>query len=275
MFIRLSTTFVVLLGLTALVNAGVPAARHAAPLDKRSTLVMTRANYLALAREESPEPDPGKAVVTGRSIQEESPEPDPGKAVVTGREETPEPDPGKAVVTGREETPEPDPGKAVVTGREETPEPDPGKHGRVYYRLHWLYGKQTVCQQKFYFTCCKKCFRTRFVRLAQELTSNINIRENLLPQISARVLDTSTSSCSAPNQSSPERREGARPLRSTSSCSKPSQSSPERREGTAGIVTPKIEDARARATAKRGKVNILLTMLGHAGKLREKDCVES
>ncbi|KAG1861423.1 hypothetical protein C8R48DRAFT_673503 [Suillus tomentosus] len=102
----------------------------------------------------------------------------------------------------------------------------------------------------------------------------MNIRENLLPQISARVLDTSTSSCSAPNQSSPERREGARPLRSTSSCSKPSQSSPERREGTAGIATPKIEDARARATVKRGKVNILLTMLGHAGKLREKDSLD-
>ncbi|KAG2051974.1 hypothetical protein BDR06DRAFT_997847 [Suillus hirtellus] len=122
MFIHLSTTFVVLLGLTALINAGVPAARHAAPLDKRSTVVTTRANYLALAREESPEPDPGKPVVTGRSIQEESPEPDPGKPIVTGREETPEPDPDKRV-----ESPEPDPGKPVVTGREETPEPDPGK----------------------------------------------------------------------------------------------------------------------------------------------------
>ncbi|KAG1802673.1 uncharacterized protein HD556DRAFT_1331596, partial [Suillus plorans] len=84
MFIHLSTAFVVLLGLTALVNAGVPAARHAAPIDKRSTVVTTRTNYLALAREESPEPDPGKKpVVTGR---EESPEPDPGKKpVVTGR----------------------------------------------------------------------------------------------------------------------------------------------------------------------------------------------
>ncbi|KAG1790837.1 uncharacterized protein HD556DRAFT_1488016 [Suillus plorans] len=114
MFIHLSTTFVVLLGLTALVNAGVPAARHAALLDKRSTVVTARANYLALARKETPEPDPGKPVVTGR---EETPEPDPGKPVVTGREESPEPDPGKPIVTGREETPEPDPGKPVVTGR--------------------------------------------------------------------------------------------------------------------------------------------------------------
>ncbi|KAG1793039.1 uncharacterized protein BJ212DRAFT_1490515 [Suillus subaureus] len=48
MFTRLSTVFVVLLGLMALVSAGVP--------------------------EESPEPDPGKPVVVGH---EESPEPDP------------------------------------------------------------------------------------------------------------------------------------------------------------------------------------------------------
>ncbi|KAG2090606.1 uncharacterized protein F5147DRAFT_780257 [Suillus discolor] len=80
MFIHLSTAFVVLLGLTALVNAGVPAARHAAPIDKRG-IIMTRANYLVPAPEKSPEPDPGKkpVVVTGR---EESPEPDPGKKPV-------------------------------------------------------------------------------------------------------------------------------------------------------------------------------------------------
>ncbi|KAG1816123.1 uncharacterized protein BJ212DRAFT_1481200 [Suillus subaureus] len=67
MFTRLSTVFVVLLGLTALVSAGVPVP------DRCNNMAMV-ANYVALAHEESPEPDPGKPVVVGR---EESPEPDP------------------------------------------------------------------------------------------------------------------------------------------------------------------------------------------------------
>ncbi|KAG2143687.1 hypothetical protein DEU56DRAFT_910816 [Suillus clintonianus] len=77
MFARLSTAFVVVLGLMTLVNAGtVPVARAVYDLDKRN-YVARGANYEVLqqvAREETPEPDPGK------------PEPDPGK---------PEPDPGK------------------------------------------------------------------------------------------------------------------------------------------------------------------------------------
>ncbi|KAG2043422.1 hypothetical protein BDR03DRAFT_941358 [Suillus americanus] len=107
MFTRLSTVFVVLLGLMALVSAGVP--------DKRDNVArVVRANYAVLAHEESPEPDPGKSAVVGR---EESPEPDPGKSAVVGREESPEPDPGKSAVVGREESPEPDPGKSAVVGR--------------------------------------------------------------------------------------------------------------------------------------------------------------
>ncbi|KAG1722422.1 hypothetical protein EDB19DRAFT_1916675 [Suillus lakei] len=59
MFTRLSTAFVILLGLTALVNAGlVPAARAVGELDKRNNAVMARANDIVLAREEAPEPDP-------------------------------------------------------------------------------------------------------------------------------------------------------------------------------------------------------------------------
>ncbi|KAG1870189.1 hypothetical protein DFJ58DRAFT_723085 [Suillus subalutaceus] len=79
MFTRLSTVFVVLLGLMALVSTGVPVP------DKRDTSTrVVRANYVALAREESPEPNPGTPVVVGREL-EESLEPDPctsGKVAV-------------------------------------------------------------------------------------------------------------------------------------------------------------------------------------------------
>ncbi|KAG1726111.1 hypothetical protein EDB19DRAFT_1753507 [Suillus lakei] len=95
MFTRLSTAFVVLLGLTTLVNAGiVPAARAVGELDKRNNVIrVAQANDVVLAREESPEPDPGKPVVL--LAREESPEPDPGKPVVLlAREESPVPDPG-------------------------------------------------------------------------------------------------------------------------------------------------------------------------------------
>ncbi|KAG1890220.1 hypothetical protein F4604DRAFT_1949983 [Suillus subluteus] len=76
---RPPTVFVLLLGLIALVSAEVPVP------DKRDTPTkVVRANYVALAREESPEPNPGTPVVVGREL-EESLEPDPctgGKAAV-------------------------------------------------------------------------------------------------------------------------------------------------------------------------------------------------
>ncbi|KAG2344776.1 hypothetical protein BDR05DRAFT_1058674 [Suillus weaverae] len=53
MITRLSTGFVVLLGLTALVNAGVPAARHTGHPDSRRNNFMRVARddyYVALAR---------------------------------------------------------------------------------------------------------------------------------------------------------------------------------------------------------------------------------
>ncbi|KAG2040933.1 hypothetical protein BDR03DRAFT_947733 [Suillus americanus] len=53
MFIRLSTAFVMLLGLTALVSAGVPVPNKR---DNVARVARADLNYVALAREESSEP---------------------------------------------------------------------------------------------------------------------------------------------------------------------------------------------------------------------------
>ncbi|KAG2143686.1 hypothetical protein DEU56DRAFT_910815 [Suillus clintonianus] len=56
MFARLSTAFAILLGLTALVSA-VPAAPAVGNLERRDNAAR-EINYVVLAREEAPEPDP-------------------------------------------------------------------------------------------------------------------------------------------------------------------------------------------------------------------------
>ncbi|KAG2747044.1 hypothetical protein P692DRAFT_20819937 [Suillus brevipes Sb2] len=57
MFTRFSTVVVILLGLTVLVNAGVPARRSTGDPDKRKNVMrVAQVNNVALAREDSSEP---------------------------------------------------------------------------------------------------------------------------------------------------------------------------------------------------------------------------
>ncbi|KAG1751840.1 hypothetical protein EDB19DRAFT_2022040 [Suillus lakei] len=69
MFTRLSTAFVILFSLTALVNAGIPAARAAGDLDKRDNSARA-ADHVVLAR--APEPEPTHACFSGKNSLNEA-----------------------------------------------------------------------------------------------------------------------------------------------------------------------------------------------------------
>ncbi|KIK42894.1 hypothetical protein CY34DRAFT_12105 [Suillus luteus UH-Slu-Lm8-n1] len=108
MYIRPSTAAFVILFNFAVVNAGiVPAARVVNGLEQRSEFVGNYAEPATyaepVAREESPEPDPGRRIGVGLEQRSEfvGNYAEPATyAEPVARVESPEPDPGRRISTG-------------------------------------------------------------------------------------------------------------------------------------------------------------------------------